>query len=140
MIGIDEIKEIIPHRYPFLLLDKVIECEVGHSAVGIKNVTANEEFFNGHFPEYPVMPGVLIVEALAQTCAVAMLQKEENRGKLGLFAKIDNCRFKTPVRPGDQLRLEVEITRMKGPVAKAKGVATVDGQVAAEAEMTFALK
>ncbi|KGA97071.1 3-hydroxyacyl-ACP dehydratase [Alkalihalobacillus alcalophilus ATCC 27647 = CGMCC 1.3604] len=140
MIGIDEIKSIIPHRYPFLLIDKVIECEVGKSAVGIKNVTANEEFFNGHFPEYPVMPGVLIVEALAQTCAVAMLQKEENQGKLGLFAKIENCRFKNPVRPGDQLRLEVEITRMKGPVAKAKGVATVDGEVAAEAEMTFALK
>ncbi|WP_413377982.1 3-hydroxyacyl-ACP dehydratase FabZ [Alkalihalobacillus sp. 1P02AB] len=140
MIGIDEIKSIIPHRYPFLLIDKVIECEVGKSAVGIKNVTANEEFFNGHFPEYPVMPGVLIVEALAQTCAVAMLQKEENQGKLGLFAKIENCRFKSPVRPGDQLRLEVEITRMKGPVAKAKGVATVDGEVAAEAEMTFALK
>lgn len=95
MLTIEQIKEIIPHRYPFLLVDRIIEVEEGKSAVGIKNVTANEEFFNGHFPEYPVMPGVLIVEALAQVCAVVMLKKDDNKGKLGLFAGIDNCRFKS---------------------------------------------
>lgn len=94
MLDINQIKEIIPHRYPFLLVDKVIEVEEGKRAIGLKNVTANEEFFNGHFPEYPVMPGVLIVEALAQVGAVAMLIKEENRGRLAFFAGIDNCRFK----------------------------------------------
>ncbi|GAF65042.1 3-hydroxyacyl-ACP dehydratase FabZ [Alkalihalobacillus trypoxylicola] len=140
MYNIEEIKAIIPHRYPFLLVDRIIECEIGQSAVGIKNVSANEEFFNGHFPDYPVMPGVLIVEALAQTAAVAMLQKEEYKGKIGFFAGIDKCRFKKQVKPGDQLRLEVEMTRMKGPVAKARGIATVDGEVAAEADMTFAIQ
>ncbi|WP_100405693.1 3-hydroxyacyl-ACP dehydratase FabZ [Bacillus solitudinis] len=139
MLTLKEIKEIIPHRYPFLLIDRIEELEEGKRAVGLKNVTANEEFFNGHFPEYPVMPGVLIIEALAQTGAVAILIKEENRGKIGFFAGIDNCRFKRQVVPGDQLRLEVEITRMKGPVAKARGVATVNGEIAAEADMTFAI-
>jgi 3-hydroxyacyl-[acyl-carrier-protein] dehydratase len=140
MLTIEEIKEIIPHRYPFLLIDRIEELEEGKRAVGLKNVTANEEFFNGHFPEYPVMPGVLIIEALAQAGAVAILKKEENRGKIGFFAGIDNCRFKRQVKPGDQLKLEVDITRMKGPVAKAHGVATVNGEVAAEADMTFAIQ
>ncbi|KHD86675.1 3-hydroxyacyl-ACP dehydratase FabZ [Heyndrickxia ginsengihumi] len=139
MLDLQQIKEIIPHRYPFLLIDKVIEFEEGKRAVGIKNVTGNEDFFNGHFPDYPVMPGVLIVEALAQVGAVAMLKKEENRGKLALFAGIDNCRFKRQVRPGDQLRLEVEMTRLKGPIGKAKAVATVDGELACETEIIFAL-
>ncbi|MEW9053390.1 MAG: 3-hydroxyacyl-ACP dehydratase FabZ [Neobacillus sp.] len=139
MLDVTQIKEIIPHRYPFLLVDKVLEVEAGVRAVGIKNVTANEEFFNGHFPDYPVMPGVLIVEALAQVGAVAMLIKEENRGRLAFFAGIDGCRFKKQVKPGDQLRLEVEITRLRGPVGKGKAVATVDGEVACEAEITFAL-
>jgi 3-hydroxyacyl-[acyl-carrier-protein] dehydratase len=139
MLTIEEIKEIIPHRYPFLLIDRILEVDEGQRAVGIKNVTANEEFFNGHFPEYPVMPGVLIVEALAQVGAVAMLKKEENRGKLAFFAGIDNCRFKKQVVPGDQLRLEVEMTRVRGSIGKGKGVATVDGQVACEVEITFAL-
>jgi len=139
MLDITEIKEIIPHRYPFLLIDKILEVEEGKSAVGIKNVTGNEEFFNGHFPDYPVMPGVLIVEALAQVGAVAMLKKEENRGRLAFFAGIDGCRFKRQVRPGDQLRLEVEIIRLRGPIGKGKAVATVDGEVACEAEITFAL-
>ncbi|NHC38452.1 3-hydroxyacyl-ACP dehydratase FabZ [Bacillus sp. MM2020_1] len=139
MLDIEQIKEIIPHRYPFLLVDRILEVEDGKSAVGIKNVSANEEFFNGHFPDYPVMPGVLIVEALAQVGAVAMLKKEENRGRLAFFAGIDGCRFKKQVKPGDQLRLEVEIVRLRGPIGKGKAVATVDGEVACEAEITFAL-
>lgn len=140
MLDITEIKEIIPHRYPFLLIDKIIEVEEGKRAVGLKNVTANEEFFNGHFPDYPVMPGVLIVEALAQVGAVAMLKPEANRGKLAFFAGIDNCRFKRQVKPGDQLRLEVEMIKVRGPMGKGKAVATVDGEVACETEIMFALK
>ncbi|MFC7371488.1 3-hydroxyacyl-ACP dehydratase FabZ [Fictibacillus iocasae] len=140
MLTIDQIKEIIPHRYPFLLVDRILEVEEAKRAVGIKNVSANEEFFNGHFPEYPVMPGVLIVEALAQVGAVAMLKKEENRGRLAFFAGIDNCRFKRQVIPGDQLRLEVEMTRVRGSIGKGKAVATVDGELACECEITFALK
>ncbi|MDG5471211.1 3-hydroxyacyl-ACP dehydratase FabZ [Jeotgalibacillus sp. ET6] len=140
MLNTQQIKEIIPHRYPFLLIDKIIEIDEGKRAVGIKNVTANEEFFNGHFPDYPVMPGVLIVEALAQTGAVAMLKQEEYKGKLAFFAGIDNCRFKRQVKPGDQLRLEVEIVRFKGPIGKGKATATVDGEVACETEITFAIK
>lgn len=140
MLDIQQIKEIIPHRYPFLLVDKIVEIEEGKKAVGIKNVTANEEFFNGHFPDYPVMPGVLIVEALAQVGAVAMLIKEENRGRLAFFAGIDKCRFKRQVKPGDQLRLEVEIIRLKGPVGKGKAIATVDGELVCETEIMFALK
>ncbi|WP_044749122.1 3-hydroxyacyl-ACP dehydratase FabZ [Bacillus alveayuensis] len=139
MLDIQQIKEIIPHRYPFLLVDRILEIEEGKRAVGIKNVTANEEFFNGHFPNYPVMPGVLIVEALAQVGAVAMLKKEENRGRLAFFAGIDNCRFKKQVKPGDQLRLEVEIIRAKGAIGKGKGIATVDGEIVCETEIMFAL-
>ena len=140
MLDSQEIKKIIPHRYPFLLVDRILEVEEEVRAIGIKNVTANEEFFNGHFPDYPVMPGVLIVEALAQVGAVAMLKKEENQGKLAFFTGIDKCRFKRQVKPGDQLRLEVEIIRIKGPIGKGKATATVDGEVAAEAEIMFALK
>jgi 3-hydroxyacyl-[acyl-carrier-protein] dehydratase len=139
MYDITQIKEIIPHRYPFLLVDKIIELEEGKRAVGIKNVSANEEFFNGHFPDYPVMPGVLIVEALAQVGAAAILIKEENRGRIAFFAGIDNCRFKRQVKPGDQLRLEVEMVRVRGSIGKGKAVATVDGEIACETEITFAL-
>ncbi|WP_100374155.1 3-hydroxyacyl-ACP dehydratase FabZ [Bacillus sp. FJAT-45037] len=139
-LTIQEIKEIIPHRYPFLLIDRIEEITEGERAVGIKNVTANEEYFNGHFPDYPVMPGVLIIEALAQVGAVAMLKKEENRGKLAFFAGIDNCRFKRQVVPGDQLKLEVEITRLKGPIGKGHAIATVNGEVAVETDIMFALK
>lgn len=139
MMNIEEIKAILPHRYPFLLVDRIDELEEGVRAVGTKNVTINEPFFQGHFPEYAVMPGVLIVEALAQVGAVAMLMKEENRGKLGFLAGIDGFRFKQQVRPGDTLRLEVEITRLKGPVGKGHARATVDGKLAAEGEIMFAI-
>lgn len=140
MYTVEQIKEVIPHRYPFLLVDRILEVEESKRAVGIKNVTANEEFFNGHFPEYNVMPGVLIVEALAQVGAFAMLKQEANRGKLAFFAGIDGCRFKRQVVPGDQLRLEVEILKVRGPIGKGRAVATVDGEIACEAELTFALK
>lgn len=139
MLDINEIKKIIPHRYPFLLVDRILEVEDGKRAVGYKNITANEEFFNGHFPQYPVMPGVLIVEALAQVGAVAMLKLPDNQGRLAFFAGIDNCRFKRQVVPGDQLRLEVEMTRVKGKIGKGKGVATVDGELVCETEIMFAL-
>ena len=135
----NEIKKIIPHRYPFLLLDKIVELEDGKRCVGIKQVSGNEPFFQGHFPEYAVMPGVLIVEALAQTGAVAMLRLEENQGKLAMFAGIDKCRFKRQVMPGDTLRLEVEINRIKGPIGKGTAKATVDGEVACSCEISFAL-
>lgn len=138
ILDIQKIKEVIRHRYPFLLVDRILELEEGKRAVGIKNITANENFFNGHFPDYPVMPGVLIVEALAQVSAVVMLTKEGNKGRLGLLAGIDKCRFKKQVKPGDQLRLEIEITRLKGPIGKCKGIATVDGELVCEAEITFA--
>ncbi|HBZ09253.1 MAG TPA: 3-hydroxyacyl-[acyl-carrier-protein] dehydratase FabZ [Bacillus bacterium] len=138
MLDVQQIKDTIKHRYPFLLIDKVIEMEEGKRAVGIKNVTMNEKYFDGHFPDYPVMPGVLIVEALAQVSAIAMLSKEGNQGRLGLLAGIDHCRFKKQVRPGDQLRLEVEINRLKGSIGKGKGTASVDGELVCELELIFA--
>lgn len=138
MLDTQKIMGIIRHRYPFLLVDRILESEVGKKAVGIKNVTANESFFMGHFPNYPVMPGVLIVEALAQVSAVVMLTKEGNEGRLGLLAGIDKCRFKRQVKPGDQLRLEVEITRLKGPIGKGKGIASVEGELVCETELIFA--
>lgn len=140
MLDVQQIKEIIPHRYPFLLVDKVTEIEAEKRVVGIKNVTINEPFFQGHFPDYPVMPGVLILEAIAQVGAIAVLGIEQNKGKIGFLAGIDKCRFKRQVKPGDQLRLEVEIIRMKGPIGKGKGIATVDGEVACEAEIMFAIQ
>lgn len=135
-----DIRNIIPHRYPFLLVDKIIEIEPGKRAVGIKNVTANEPFFQGHFPDYPVMPGVLIVEALAQTGCVAILMQEENKGKLGFFTGIDGVKIRRQVFPGDTLRLEAEITAFKMGMGKAKVLATVDGQTALEGEIKFAIR
>lgn len=137
MLGIKEIQEIIPHRHPFLLLDYIEEYEPGVRAVGYKCVSYREEFFAGHFPEEPVMPGVLIVEALAQTGAVAILSLEENRGKTAYFGGIQNCKFRKKVLPGDKLRLECEIIKQKGPVGIGKATATVDGKVAVCAELTF---
>ncbi|SHF76807.1 3-hydroxyacyl-ACP dehydratase FabZ [Ornithinibacillus halophilus] len=139
-MDIQDIKETIPHRYPFLLVDKVLEVEEGKRVVGLKNVTINEPFFQGHFPDYPVMPGVLIIEALAQVGAIAVLGMEANQGKLGFLAGVDKARFKKQVKPGDQLKLEVEIIRVKGPIGKGKGVATVNGEVACEAEIMFAIQ
>lgn len=139
-MDIQEIMKVIPHRYPFLLIDRILEHEPGKRAVGIKNVSVNEPFFQGHFPGYPVMPGVLIIEAMAQVGAVAVLTLPEMADKLALFAGIDNARFRRQVVPGDQLRLEVEVLKLRGPIGKGRGIATVDGQTAAEAELMFALQ
>jgi 3-hydroxyacyl-[acyl-carrier-protein] dehydratase len=139
MLDIKEIQKIIPHRYPFLLIDKIESLEPGVKAVGYKNVTMNEYFFQGHFPEEPVMPGVLIIEALAQVGAVSILSLEENKGKIAYFAGINNAKFRKKVLPGDVLRLEVEIIKKKGPIGVGKAVATVEGKKVAEAELTFAI-
>jgi 3-hydroxyacyl-[acyl-carrier-protein] dehydratase len=137
-LGPAAIRDLIPHRYPFLLVDRIEEIEPGIRAVGIKNVTQNEPFFEGHFPDYPVMPGVLIVEALAQVGAVGVMVLEEFRGKLALFAGIDGVRFRRQVIPGDVLTMEVEISRLKGRVGRGRGNATVNGERACEAELMFA--
>jgi 3-hydroxyacyl-[acyl-carrier-protein] dehydratase len=137
-LGPAEIRALIPHRYPFLLVDRVEELEPGVRAVGMKAVTQNEPFFQGHFPDYPVMPGVLIVEALAQVGAVGVMANEEYQGKLALFAGIDGVRFRRQVVPGDVLRMEVEITRLKGTVGRGTGRATVSGERVCEAELMFA--
>jgi len=136
VIDIGEIRERIPHRYPFLLVDRCEEFNAGQSIVGVKCVTANEPFFEGHFPDYPVMPGVLIVEALAQTGAVLMSKTldVDVGGKAIFFISLDNCRFRAPVRPGDVLKLHVEVLRHRGDLFKFKGVGKVEGKVAAEAE------
>lgn len=138
-IEADEIEGIIPHRYPLLLVDRIVEIEDGKRAVGIKSVTANEWFFEGHFPGRKIMPGVLIVEAMAQVAAITMLRGREDDGKSPAFGGIEQMRFRRPVRPGDQLRLEFELEKLRGPVGKGKVRATVDGELAAEGAITFAL-
>ncbi|EGL13538.1 3-hydroxyacyl-ACP dehydratase FabZ [Paenibacillus chitinolyticus] len=139
MLDNKQIQEIIPHRYPFLLVDRILEVEDGVRAVGLKNVTANEPFFQGHFPGYPVMPGVLILEALAQVGAFAILNVEANRGKIGLLAGVDGFRFRRQVTPGDTLTLEVKITRLKGTIGKGQATAKVGEELVAEGEIMFAL-
>ena len=137
-LGIKEIQEIIPHRHPFLLIDFIDELEPGVRAVGYKSVTFNEPQFNGHFPGQPVMPGVLMIEALAQVGAVAILSLPENKGKTAFFGGINNANFRQMVLPGDRLKLECEIIKRKGPVGVGKAVATnADGKVAVSAELTF---
>lgn len=133
------IKNILPHRYPFLFVDKIIEMEEDKRIVGIKNVTINDQFFVGHFPERPVMPGVLIIEAMAQTAGVLMLKKKENMGKLAYLMSIDKVKLRRPIVPGDQLRLEVEVSKLRKRAGKVKTWALVEGQLVAEAELVFSL-
>ena len=134
------ILKMIPHRYPFLLVDKITECVPGKYSKGYKNLTMNEEFFQGHFPENPIMPGVLQLEALAQCSAPILLSLDQFKGKLALFAAMDNVRFKNIVRPGDRLDMEIELVKLKGAIGKCHAVGYVDGKVVVEADMTVCMK
>jgi 3-hydroxyacyl-[acyl-carrier-protein] dehydratase len=138
--GRDVIEQLIPHRPPFLLVDEILELEPGKRVVGRREIRADDWWFPGHFPQRPVMPGVLIVEAMAQAGAVAVLVEEENRGKIAFFAGIDDCRFKRVVEPGETLTLTCEIDAMRGPVGRGKATATVDGKLAARGTLTFAVE
>ena len=138
-LDIEAIKQILPHRYPFLLVDRILTLEPGKRAVGLKNVTANEPFFQGHFPQRSIMPGVLIIEIMAQVGGVMILSLEEHQGKLAYIGTVDNAKFRRPVVPGDTLEVEVELLRLRGNAGKVKCVARVGGEEAAEAEIMFAL-
>lgn len=138
-LNIDQIEAILPHRYPFLLVDRITECVPGEGAKGIKCVTANEPFFQGHFPGFKVMPGVLIIEALAQVGAVAILSAPDWKGRTAYFAGIDKAKFRRKVVPGDVLTMETKIIKCKGPIGVSQAVATVDGQVVAQGQLTFAI-
>ena len=139
MLGKEEIEKIIPQRDPFLMIDEVEEFVPGESCIGYKNVREDEWYFKGHFPGNPIMPGVLMVEALAQAGAVAILSMEENKGKNALFGGIEKMKFKKMVVPGDRLKLEVKIIKRKGPIGVGEAIASVDGNVAAKGELTFAV-
>jgi 3-hydroxyacyl-[acyl-carrier-protein] dehydratase len=139
MIDINEIKKILPHRYPFLLVDRVLELVPNQRIVALKNVTVNENFFNGHFPSKPVMPGVLIIESMAQAAGLVMLSQEEHKGKIPYFTGIDNARFRRPIVPGDQIIIEVDVLKVRGNVGRVKAVAKIDNQIATEAELMFIL-
>ena len=139
MMDINEIREILPHRYPFLLVDRVTEVVEGKSIKGYKNVTINDQFFQGHFPEKPIMPGVLILEALAQLGAVSILSMDEFKGKIPMFAGADKVKWRKPVVPGDRLDLSCEIIKLRGPIGIGKAVATVEGKKVCEAEIMFAI-
>lgn len=139
MLTVKEIRDILPHRYPFLMIDRVEEVVEGKSAKGYKNVTINENFFNGHFPEYPVMPGVLILEALAQMGAICILSMDDFKGKIGFLVGADKVRWKKQVMPGDKLNLEIEIVKLRGSIGVGKGKATVDGNLVCEGEIMFAI-
>ena len=139
-LDIMQIMAMIPHRYPFLLVDRITECVPGKYVKGYKNVTMNEDFFNGHFPGNPVMPGVLQIEAMAQCSAPLLLTLERFKGKTPLFASIENVRFRTIVRPGDKFEMQVELLKLKGPIGKCHAVGYVDGSVVVEADMTVCMK
>lgn len=139
MLNIQEIQKILPHRYPFLLVDRILEIEEGKKAVGIKNVTINEPFFQGHFPSFPVMPGVLIIEAMAQVAGCALLKAAGGEHNLVYLTGVDKARFRKPVVPGDQLHMEITILKVRGNIGKVDARASVDGQLVAEAEIMFSL-
>lgn len=140
VLNLNDIKKILPHRYPFLLVDKIIQMEVGKSAVGLKNVTGNEEFFNGHFPDGPVMPGVLVVEAMAQVAGVCLLAMEQNVGKTPFFMGIESVKFRKPIFPGDQLEISIFVTKLRSSTGKIEAVAKVNGQVHVEGRLSFVIK